>query len=105
MRARRNTNRQTKERWVRQKEWIRSMTATGPHGIEPGDIIAVGLGQVSLSLGRVLFVGNERLWYRDVRWYERPVQLIARVFAGDRRHRATTARGTSDACARPFAGD
>jgi hypothetical protein len=90
---------------VRQKERIKSTTATGPHGIEAGDIIAVGLGQVSLLLGRVLFVGNERLWYRDLRWYERPVQLIAHVFAGDRRHRAPTVRGTSDARARATAGD
>ena len=88
-----------------QEERIKSMTATGPHGIEAGDIIAVGLGPVSLLCGRVLFVGNERLWYRDVRWYERPVQLIAQVFAGDRRRRAPPARGTSDACARPLAGD
>jgi len=88
-----------------QKEWIKSMTATGPHGIEAGDIIAVGPGPVSFSLGRVLFVGNARLWYRDVRWYERPAQLIAQGFAGDRRHRAPTARGTGDACARAFAGD
>ena len=65
---------------MRQEEWIKSMTAVGPHGIEAGDIIAVGLGSVSLLLGRVLLVGNEKLWYRDVRWYERPLQLIAHVF-------------------------